>query len=354
LNEEPLNFEDSTYVHQSDVFGVHFYRIAAMDVDGNEAFGKQLIADAFDNEPPSIPTGLSVVPDTGRLIIQWEPNPEDDILGYKIYRSIKGVKRSLALLTADYFEENQFIDTLPRNARNDFSYAVMALDKSLNESKRSKLVSMKMIDATPPRAPFIKMIVNSEEGNADIIWIRNTELDLLGYNIFRKNESDSTSSFQQLNIKLIPSGYNQYTDRSAEFNQIYIYQLVALDSAENQSKNSNPYKNTIRKKAKDKQITVSFVKSKYNKKTKSVRLKWKTTDFPEDFKFIVLRKVGTGNFKPITKPSQQLSYTDTGLRDSQKVSYQIRLYYGKGKMVKSEVKSFTVSEKNRKNSRDTK
>jgi uncharacterized protein len=345
LNEKLLNFEDSSFSYVPNSLGVHFYKVAAIDEDENEALSAEVITEVIDNDPPSIPTGMNIVADTGRLIVRWNANPEGDILGYKLYRSVKGDESSLALISSLPIIGLEFIDPLPKNAINSFTYSVFAIDTNLNEGKRSKMFSSRMMDATAPKAPFIKEIIQIDEKTIKIVWLKNTELDLKGYLLTRKDESDSLADFVQVNLNMIPTSVAEYTDRKINVGKKYAYKLFALDSMENQSTASNVYKFQGKEKKEKLDITLKITALKYKKMQSGVKIRWKPSKYPENIKFMVFKQSETGDLKPLTKLTNDLSLIDLDVLPGQIVKYQIRLYDNNGNMVKSEIETITIPKK---------
>jgi len=109
---------------------------AARRVAGNVVLGvgpESLTVTVQDKTPPGVPTGLDIVQsDTGGYLT-WNPNPETDLAGYRVFRGDRpdGEFRSLSdrvVMT------NAFLDTSYRSGQY---YRVSALDEFGNESAMS-------------------------------------------------------------------------------------------------------------------------------------------------------------------------------------------------------------------------
>jgi hypothetical protein len=87
--------------------------------------------------PPSIPQGLVAVPGRDAVDLIWDPNPEADLLGYRVYRAEGGLP-SFQRLTTDPIPGTTFTDR-PVGAGRTYRYRVTAVDASLarNESPPS-------------------------------------------------------------------------------------------------------------------------------------------------------------------------------------------------------------------------
>lgn len=340
-----LFFQDSSFKAENFDEGLYFITVAAVDEEGNEAFSNEVVVEILDLIPPGIPENVIVVSDSARLIVKWKANQEKDLLGYKIYRSIENDINNLSLLTAAPFKDNFFIDSLPKNAMNKFSYAVISLDTNLNESKLSALASNSMIDITAPREPFLKNII-LENQKIRIEWVKNTELDLLGYNIFRKKLKDTAAIFEQVNHTLVPPDINMYFDRNYELGTEYVYRLIATDKAGNRSRPSNEFKLSVPREKKESTISVHFSKVKYARKINTLHLAWKyEQDFEEQeiAQKVLFRRVSGGEFKVLKYISHERKFSDSDLLSDKDMEYQIRIYDKEGNIYRSEIYKHKVS-----------
>jgi hypothetical protein len=87
-----------------------------------------------DTEPPAIPRGVKSITRDGEVIIEWYPNGERDLAGYKIWRSSDDDEFELLTQVSD--RTDQYIDRDVQNGVTYF-YAVSALDFDGNESDLS-------------------------------------------------------------------------------------------------------------------------------------------------------------------------------------------------------------------------
>ena len=87
-----------------------------------------------DTEPPAIPRGVASFTGDGRVTVEWFPNGERDLAGYRVWRSLNDSEFDLlAELSADAF---RYVDYDVRNGSTYF-YAVSAYDYNDNESELS-------------------------------------------------------------------------------------------------------------------------------------------------------------------------------------------------------------------------
>ncbi len=85
-----------------------------------------------DTTPPAVPSGLSVAPGNGHVLLDWNDNTESDLAGYNVYRSTTAgsgyVQLNAALLTASTYTDFDVTNGVT------YYYHVTAVDTSDNES----------------------------------------------------------------------------------------------------------------------------------------------------------------------------------------------------------------------------
>lgn len=139
LNREPLTagaYRDATTANDRK----YFYRVRTVDspvkpwqesLDSTEAS-----ATPRDSTPPVPPKNITVVPGIGRVFLTWSENDERDLAGYHVYRSKKS-GADYERLTANPVNRTTFSDDTVRQGET-YYYVIVAVDKSGNESSRSK------------------------------------------------------------------------------------------------------------------------------------------------------------------------------------------------------------------------
>jgi fibronectin type III domain protein len=159
-------------------------------------------------------------------------HPISNLSGYRIYRSERGQPSSLqprgetqseAYADADF----QFGHT--------YSYKVRAVFGAAGrraETEDSLPVEITPHDAFPPAAPTRLSAVYAAQV-VELIWTANTEPDLAGYNVYRREESGTS---HRVNKELLPTPL--YRDSSVEAGRKYSYQVTAVDLAGNESPTS--------------------------------------------------------------------------------------------------------------------
>ncbi len=138
LNEMPVKelcFNDSQFVFgQTYVFIVR--ATAADEPPYDESDDSQpLEVTPRDTFPPGPPTGLTSLPGEDFISLAWEPRPEKDLAGYRVWRREEGAAE-FKELTVQLLMETTFLD---RTAEKDkrYEYAVTSEDGSGNRSPLS-------------------------------------------------------------------------------------------------------------------------------------------------------------------------------------------------------------------------
>jgi len=336
--------DQDSFLVELKAFGTYSIMVASKDEEGNLGFSNEMVLDYLDKIPPAKPVNVRLETDSTQIKIVWDSNVENDLLGYKIYRGINGDIKSMTLQNAAPFSQNTYVDFLPKNTKNSFSYSVMAVDSSLNESQLSDIASKKLLDVVPPKAPFIKNIEVYEKAVL-ISWSKNTEIDLLKYEVYRKNLSDSLADFQQLNLSVLDRNANAFIDRNFQRGKEFVYVIYALDSAGNKSLMSNQFKYFLPKEKEGLNVVCRFKDPKIIKATGAIKLSWEIKPYDENVKYMVFRKKQGGSFLPVSGLLEDTRYTDQTAEKEVVYTYEVRCYLADGKMVKSESKEISIRNK---------
>jgi len=91
-----------------------------------------------DTFPPAVPSGVTAVAGVSSIELAWQPNTEDDLAGYQVYRSAAGgaPERIAGPVDAPNFSDR----TVEIGKR--YSYTVTAVDRTGNESAHSAAVEI--------------------------------------------------------------------------------------------------------------------------------------------------------------------------------------------------------------------
>lgn len=142
LNENLI--KEVEYSDKQFVFGhtyTYFVRASATEsapyLESDDSKEATILAE--DTFPPAPPKGLISVAGQGIISLSWDPNAEDDLDGYRVWRLEEG-ENDFVPVDQEIIKENAYIDRDVERGRK-YSYYVTALDKAGNESEKSEIVS---------------------------------------------------------------------------------------------------------------------------------------------------------------------------------------------------------------------
>ena len=139
INAEPVrspSYTDRTAMNDTP----YYYRVRAVDspvVPWKESLDSdEVSATPKDVTPPDPPTGVTVVPGIGRVFLTWKENKERDLDGYYVYRATRHGGQ-YERLTDKLIRRTTYSDESVKQGMT-YYYVITAVDKSGNESGRSK------------------------------------------------------------------------------------------------------------------------------------------------------------------------------------------------------------------------
>lgn len=167
--------------------GKHYYYFMEFSTSaGQRSFPSDTIhVYVTDDETPTAPQGLIATSEEGRITLNWQPNPEEDVIGYEIERASNRTFSNREMLNNDVIDNTLFVDVLDRESETTYGYVVYAIDASYNVSPPSEMVKARMPDIVPPQSPDITELI--QEGNRiRLSWKANMEEDVASYKIYRR------------------------------------------------------------------------------------------------------------------------------------------------------------------------
>ena len=213
-----VSSNSSSYVDEEVINGrAYTYAISAVDHDGNESELSPAcsIADCgSDFEPPAIPRGVMSITGDGSVTVEWFPNGEADLAGYRIWRDDNG-DQEFDLLAEASPSSSSFVDEEVING-NTYSYAISAVDYNGNESELSpeqvfdtprpsgNNIILNDFSLIPDQSGFdfsqpARGAISWDSSGADIYFAFNPELNI------RFLYSDNFTEMQDM-------GYHEYFD----------------------------------------------------------------------------------------------------------------------------------------------
>jgi hypothetical protein len=192
------------------------------------------------------PAGLTAKADIQDAItLSWSPPAANvdggtppAVVGYNVYRRTTRRDFGGELLNPDPLTVPSFTDTRFQY-RVNYIYFVRALSQGtsgLVESADSELLSFRPVDTFAPSAPD-PVSLASANGTISLFWPSSPERDVIGYNIYRGSSADpADKSWTKLNDQ--PLTAVTFRDDLVIIDQIYFYQVTAVDRFNNESARS--------------------------------------------------------------------------------------------------------------------
>ncbi|MFH1008130.1 MAG: fibronectin type III domain-containing protein [Candidatus Latescibacterota bacterium] len=212
----------------------YHYRVGSTDPSGN---GPTWSADGVfdtqaepDGTPPLIVSGPTVVAKTDvSVLIKWATNElADSFVKYGQDVSYGFSAGSVEDVT------NHRLELTNLTANTVYHYHVGSIDRSGNgptQSADSTFTTDAWPDTTAPAAPT-GFSAERKDGRVILGWTANTEADVLGYNVYRRKETEEPGAFGA--IVTIVSGV-KYVDGGVIEETTYGYRITAVDRTGNES-----------------------------------------------------------------------------------------------------------------------
>ena len=328
----PKNANDYTDVVPD--YGDYAYYVASVDFAGNETPSNMVVQPMKDSTPPAVPTGMTAEGQAGQVVLRWEGVTDGDLGGYQVYRAVRDRRdEDYALITPYLITGTVHIDTLPRAAKNEFYYKVVALDTSYNRSALSATASAAMPDVVAPTEPVIFELTKSTTA-LTFRWFPALDEDVVGYELQRATGTDSTA-WTALTDARVASNVTSYTDAAVQPDTEYRYRLRAVDVAGNASAYSNVWTARTPRDASAAAVA-ERLSINYNNRKKEVRVKWRNSA-PDVKGSMLYRQAEGGRYVPVSPllPPDLTEYADSGIAPETTYRYQLRTYYRDGRQAKS-------------------
>ncbi|RED57933.1 S-layer homology domain-containing protein [Cohnella phaseoli] len=147
-----------------------------------------------DTTPPAAPAGLSAASGNASVSLSWLANSENDLAGYKVYRSTDhGATWDAGTNVAGRSVTSYIVSGLTNGVT--YRFALTAYDTSGNESEKSAgaeaTPQAPPVETAPPAAP---RGLTGVAGNTVVTlsWLANSETDLAGYEVLYSADAGAT------------------------------------------------------------------------------------------------------------------------------------------------------------------
>ena len=175
-----------------------------------------------DNEAPSAPGGVRALPAaSNEILLVWEPALDN-----------------VAISSYDIFRDGVLVDStsfpvfsdIPLASGTQFTYTVVAVDSSGNQSVESQAVTAMTLastDTTAPEAPT-NLVLQPAVGGITVSWSQANTFDVASYQVNRMEGTGPLMEFVSVTTTFL-------TDTNVIGGTEYCYQITALDASLNTS-----------------------------------------------------------------------------------------------------------------------
>ncbi len=300
----------------------NYFTIVAMGKNGTESESFSSLVQPVDSIPPLEPKGLTGVMDTTGIVkLSWDKNVEEDLKGYRIFRS-NNPNVEFSEITKESFNTEIYNDTLPvRNLNTKVYYKLQAEDQRYNRSGFSQMLIVDKPDVLPPSPPVLTKYEVSQEG-IRINWIPSSSQDVASHMIFRKVMDNQAALWEKIYETSAKNDSTFLDTKELERNQ-YSYTVIAKDSVGLESNPSSPLTVVWHGKTID-ENDIKF-SGTVNRELRFINLSWKTKD-QEVLEYRLYRGTNPDNLKLYkTLQGSSKGYNDVDLEINSEYTYGLQL-----------------------------
>jgi fibronectin type 3 domain-containing protein len=262
----------------------NYYRIKAHGQKATEyAYSLPYYIPLVDSMPPAAPINIAGNIDSlGVVKLYWQANTEEDLLGYRVYRS-NAPNDEYSLVSKETLSNTQFSDTININTlTKKIYYKIVAIDRHFNPSAFSEALALTRPDKIAPGAAVFKA-VNSKTEGVELQWYKSADDDVAKQVLYRKKNGAREWEV----LASLDAHQDAYLDQSAETGILYEYTLVSIDEAGLESPPCRPV--SARKLDNKDKISVKGLTGTPQREQKVIVLKWQYENTKELERFIILR-----------------------------------------------------------------
>jgi hypothetical protein len=168
------------------------------------------------------------------------PSGGENVSNYRVYRTVKDTNNLVALGLAQIEDHKLLLEDRTFEWETSYEYKITPLTWNARgaeiEGDDSRPVEVFTHDIFPPTAPTGLQAVSSgtaREKFIDLTWAPNTESDLAGYNLYRREPGVPA---ERINTQLITTP--AFRDPHVQVGKTYIYAVSAVDLRRNESPRS--------------------------------------------------------------------------------------------------------------------
>ncbi len=305
LNHQPI--EGDTLFTDHNPLSTGYYKLRTIGIHGQELESHPYQVQLPDSIPPPPPKSLSGVMDTSGVVsLSWIEVPDNDLLGYRVYRS-NFLSNEFSLIS-NVIKDTFFLDSLVAGTLNEYVYyKVKALDGRFNASDYSNQLRVEVTDLVGPPSPSLKQIISTTHG-PKISWTSTSSQDLKSFIL------------QKLTLQgwqdVYTGSANVFVDSMAE-NGSFEYRLYAIDTLGNASIDTVFF--TARRLTRD---DLGYDEVNIERVEKDILLQWNTSVPTKET--IVYRKIDEAQLSWYASIGDDTVFRDQKVQIGHEYTYRIR------------------------------
>ncbi len=230
-----INPEKRTFTDKNPLAS-NYYIVQAFDSNKQSGNSFPYFVQLVDSFPPAKPrTPNAIIDSLGTVVIYWQKSPEEDIDGYRVFRS--NFKNSeFGQVTTEAVKDTIYIEKIKiNNLSKKIYYKIAAVDRNFNQSELSDAITLIKPDTIPPVPPLFNPIKSTVEG-VRLAWINSSSKDVVKQILYRK--AKESINFHKLQSFSSTDTVNSFIDNKAEMGILYEYVMTAIDDSGNESAHS--------------------------------------------------------------------------------------------------------------------
>ncbi|MEZ4971370.1 MAG: hypothetical protein R2814_17215 [Flavobacteriaceae bacterium] len=325
IDNIPVSVREVTY---EGLDRVNYFTIVAMGRNGVESESYASLVQPVDSLPPSIPMGLKgKIDTTGVVNLSWSKNREEDIAGYRIFRSYNP-KAEFSEVTQTAFKQENYSDTIAiANLNRKIYYKILAEDQRFNRSKFSEVLTLYKPDVIPPSAPTINNYKVTTDG-IEIFWIPSSSPDASSHIVYRKTGRAKETQWRKLFESKTRQDSSFYDPTLLEPN-VFSYTVVAKDSVGFESLPAKPVSVVWNGKTLN-EGDIMF-NGTVNRELRFINLRWKVKDFNVAEYLLYKGEEGQGLklYKTLNRTTK--GFNDVELEANSDYTYGLQLVFEGGR-----------------------
>jgi uncharacterized protein len=281
---------DREYTDNSPDPLINYYKIIAIDRNGNPMPSLNMLGQLSDLVPPAPPTGFqATVTPAGLVTLNWKPNTEADLKGYRIFyaNSLDGEFSQIneEVATGTSITQQLEIKVMAKM----IYYKMLATDLRENDSPYTPAIKLQRPDAIAPSKPLLTKVDPLAIG-VKINWVYSPSDDVEMHKLQRRKATvmdwETLAEYPQAQLD---STMTTYIDSTILGTTNYVYRMLAADASRNTS--SSPYVEVKPVRVQLDTITAFKVKFAMDGTQKQAKLNWEYTNEPLVQSFQIYRGV---------------------------------------------------------------